>query len=82
MLQPGDRVVIKSERRVTTLVRRLGPSIPGGWIVDPPVAGLSMWNEDDMRPNILMSRKRGTRVDLVDADGDVADTMIVVDGDV
>lgn len=47
-LYPGDRVKVKSARRITTLVRRLS-DIPGGWEVSPPVDGCRYWNEDDMK---------------------------------
>jgi len=44
---PGDTVLVISERRRAKLVRRCNDV--GGWQIDRLVAGLRLWNEDDLR---------------------------------
>lgn len=56
--KPGDRVEIKSARRITTLVRRLS-DIAGGWEVSPAVDGFRYWNQDDMK--LRARRKKEAR---------------------
>lgn len=42
-------MTVRIHGRKTVLIARL-LSIRGGWVIEPPVMGLRMWNEDEMRP--------------------------------
>lgn len=45
-MKTGDKVLVRGQERL--LVCKY-PDIPGGWLINKPVAGRRMWKEKDMQ---------------------------------